>query len=149
MLEMCVNALSRAFFISTLKNVVDLAEKKVSMPSVVLSSFLRFKKSYAECNGSVSMPSVVLSSFLRKYKNFQSDGTEWCQCPQSCFLHFYMDLNLILSIALPCQCPQSCFLHFYDLHRDEQNEYEYAVSMPSVVLSSFLRKNYYVKKFCQ
>ena len=63
----CVNALSRAFFIST--GVIDIHEK--------------------QCYKTVSMPSVVLSSFLRQKSWCFVRLNRSCQCPQSCFLHFY------------------------------------------------------------
>ena len=67
--QTCVNALSRAFFIST-----NLTEDEVR-PVI-----------------NVSMPSVVLSSFLPALFSGLFAASNTCQCPQSCFLHFYYDL---------------------------------------------------------
>ena len=110
-----VNALSRAFFISTdnLRSV-GFFEGMCQCPQ---SCFLHFYREEAK---------EILKRRLR------------CQCPQSCFLHFYCHFRLLprstmfcvnaLSRAffistssstqrdtssIPCQCPQSCFLHFY------------------------------------
>ena len=64
-----------------------------------------------------------------------------CQCPQSCFLHFYTFYIFGYKNFKRCQCPQSCFLHFYNINFETNLELT-NVSMPSVVLSSFLRTCY-------
>ena len=93
LLSLCVNALSRAFFIST----EEIMTKTMN-------------------SATVSMPSVVLSSFLHKTTIDVVGGTIMCQCPQSCFLHFYLSATSQPKTSFMCQCPQSCFLHFYLPH---------------------------------
>ena len=85
----------------------------VSMPSVVLSSFLQIRKINCFQDHWVSMPSVVLSSFLQANAYVEKMNESPCQCPQSCFLHFYVYIDFSVFSVNLCQCPQSCFLHFY------------------------------------
>ena len=86
----CVNALYRAFSISThINNSLTFDEMLVSMPFIGLSPFL-------------------LCAFLKV-----QPGDIMCQCPLSGFLHFYSDSKEDLELAEQCQCPLSGFLHFY------------------------------------
>ena len=71
------------------KNQFGFIYYSVSMPSVVLSSFLPSREFGRKRSLGVSMPSVVLSSFLLDYRSLWRNCVIRCQCPQSCFLHFY------------------------------------------------------------
>ena len=111
-----VNALSRAFFISTCHRAT---KNKCERECVNALSRAFFISTSGGCGWSrdkrgVSMPSVVLSSFLLEIFDKEK------------------------KIGYACQCPQSCFLHFYVTNGSLLNEHLLMVSMPSVVLSSFL-----------
>ena len=110
-----VNALSRAFFISTMLWLGGITKKSLyQCPQSCFLHFYFFTSIRLLNQISVSMPSVVLSSFLPQKNQIMHEHEIVCQCPQSCFLHFY-NSNCYTS-RLPvfgCQCPQSCFLHFY------------------------------------
>ena len=85
-----VNALYRAFFISTMQ------------------SFRHMKLFH-----NVSMPYIGLSSFLPELIFLGEEECGMCQCPISGFLHFYMCYPMLIKIGGMCQCPISGFLHFY------------------------------------
>ena len=111
---MCVNALSRAFFISTMqRSGANKADETCQCPQSCFLHFYIDENMACDIMNDVSMPSVVLSSFLLRLKER-------------------------MEIFFGCQCPQSCFLHFYTTGYFGKFQ-KRTVSMPSVVLSSFLR----------
>ena len=88
--EWCVNALSRAHSISTLKVECERIRKRVSMPYPGLTPFLR------SCN-SIQMQHVLL-----------------CQRPIPGSLHFYRHILTVLkNNKKRCQRPIPGSLHFY------------------------------------
>ena len=112
----CVNALSRAFFISTI-----------------------IMRNNAINGDNVSMPSVVLSSFLPKASRITQEDLKMCQCPQSCFLHFYTNTGVInLGYYDYVSMPSVVLSSFLQIRKINCFQ-DHWVSMPSVVLSSFLR----------
>ena len=86
----CVNALSRAFFIST-------------------NDENNNKRNYKRVNA--LSRAFFISTHSRRTQHYPQPQ---CQCPQSCFLHFYIyGVGIDFTYFFSCQCPQSCFLHFY------------------------------------
>ena len=136
----CVNALLRAYSISThLFSTIQYSCMYVSMPFFGLTPFLRAGvRNYERIVKSVSMPFFGLTPFLLSLAinvNLMSIGVnallraysistyqhpliqtarDWCQCPSSGLLHFYLlMLIIILAVYILCQCPSSGLLHFY------------------------------------
>ena len=91
--EKCVNALTRAYPISTATSLnVKAAESDVSMPLLGLIPFLR----------------------SRGFRNYRSRSR--CQCPYSGLSHFYPTPEVPEIVVTPvCQCPYSGLSHFYGI----------------------------------
>ena len=136
----CVNALYRAFSISThINNSLTFDEMLVSMPFIGLSPFLLC--AFLKVQPGDIMCQCPLSGFLHFYGDelmtfkVKTESVNalyrafsistlvrlWmqvhlflCQCPLSGFLHFYAGkISMAEASACMCQCPLSGFLHFY------------------------------------
>ena len=96
------------------KNQFGFIYYSVSMPSVVLSSFLPWQTPVNSCYRFIGVNALSRAFFISTNRStFFGKTIYMCQCPQSCFLHFYPVESSGGKGAWVCQCPQSCFLHFY------------------------------------
>ena len=163
----CVNALWRAFFISTREMMMSphrgfmvsmpydglfsflprscaptgKSESSVSMPYDGLFSFLRRKSDVWNGRKGVSMPYDGLFSFLRSAHFLYPQFLASCQCPMTGFFHFYQKVWELGSEFDVCQCPMTGFFHFYN---PTPKKWEIAlekVSMPYDGLFSFLPRS--------
>ena len=133
----CVNALNRAFLISTYREPLQELAKQVSMPSIGLSSFLQLSSQtvwiykmcvnalnraflistrslykYTKYSPLVSMPSIGLSSFLQRELTFTGEELK-VSMPSIGLSSFLQNSKSNLFWKYKCQCPQSGFPHFY------------------------------------
>ena len=86
----CVNALSRAPFISTL--ALMHCPKSLKWCQCPISGSLHFYREKEDCmfkTKYVSMPYLGLPSFLQKSNQLSKPCRTMCQCPISGSLHFY------------------------------------------------------------
>ena len=135
----CVNALHRAYSISTERYVYDRDSENVCQcPSSGLLHFylqarlfVRNGHVVCQCLSSgllhfyqqqksdnswkmiVSMPFIGLTPFLHLKDADLGASVEMCQCPSSGLLHFYNFLKIKHNNNRMCQCPSSGLLHFY------------------------------------
>ena len=94
MTECCVNALYRAFFISTFENSWFQMYADNCVNALYRAFFISTVKNEKEVVQAVtvSMPYIGLSSFLQHPEYISKELNKLCQCPISGFLHFYPDL---------------------------------------------------------
>ena len=111
-----VNALWRAFFISTLRTFSRKRAKEspVSMPYDGLFSFL-LRRSYPQSRQQImcQCPMTGFFHFYRRRPGIQRNC--WgCQCPMTGFFHFYGIPTDEVHAVCGCQCPMTGFFHFYE-----------------------------------
>ena len=161
----CVNALSRAHFISTRDEVESIVGYlNVSMPYLGRTSFLHRpdwgkgripfmcqcpisgalhfygnpSASETEVIEAVSMPYLGRTSFLRWKDKLRELSLRMCQCPISGALHFYVNVLSVYGYRLPVSMPYLGRTSFLLALKSASKIQTNMVSMPYLGRTSFL-----------